>query len=163
MLKMFLKSPLCFIFTVFTYTVFINTAVAQNNVINKADYVLKNDDIYTVNATSSWVGAIAIQDKKIIYVVIDQGVKYYIGEHTQVIDLKGKMVLPGFQDSHIHPVGSALNSYMCSLFVLPSIDAYLGKIKQCVAENPMLNGSMVHGWSHHVFKASEPDKKCSIK
>jgi predicted amidohydrolase YtcJ len=145
--------------TVFTFTAFINSAVAQKNVINKADYVLQNGEIYNVDAMRSWADALAIKNNKIIYIGLDKGVKDYIGKQTKVIDLKGKMVLPGFQDSHIHPVGSALNSYMCSLLGLASIDAYLDKIKQCVAAHP--NATWIHGagWSHRVFQDLQPDKK----
>jgi len=141
------------------FSIFINVALAQNDTVIKADYVLHGGDIYTVDAMRSWADSIAIKGNKIIYVGLDKGVKSYIGEQTKVIDLKGKMVLPGFQDSHIHPVGSALNSYMCSLFGLPSIDAYLAKIKQCVAAHP--DATWIHGagWSHRVFKEFQPDKK----
>jgi len=141
------------------FSIFINVALAQNDTVIKADYVLHGGDIYTVDAMRSWADSIAIKGNKIIYVGLDKGVKSYIGEQTKVIDLKGMMVLPGFQDSHIHPVGSALNSYMCSLFGLPSIDAYLAKIKQCVAAHP--DATWIHGagWSHRVFKEFQPDKK----
>jgi predicted amidohydrolase YtcJ len=127
--------------------------------VGKADYVLRGGEIYTVDASRSWADTLAIKDNKIVYVGLDEGVKEYINKNTKVIDLNGKMVLPGFQDSHIHPVSSALNSYMCSLFGLPSIDAYLTKIKQCVKDNSKAKWIHGAGWSHSLFKDNMPDKK----
>ncbi len=134
----------------------MNTLLAT---VEKADLVLLNGDIYTVDASRSWADAIAVKGNKIVYVGLDQDAKKHIGSNTKVIDLKGKMVLPGFQDSHIHPVSSHLNSYMCSLFALPTVDAYLEKIKQCIKDNP--DAKWIHGagWSHRIFKYKYPDKK----
>jgi predicted amidohydrolase YtcJ len=146
-----------FILTLFLFASFIFSI--NVSAVDKADYVLRGGDIYTVDATRSWASAIAIKDNKIVYVGLDDGVKKYINKNTQVIDLYGKMVLPGFQDSHIHPVSSALNSYMCSLLGLPSIDAYLTKIKQCVQDHPEAKWIHGAGWSHRLFKDNMPDKK----
>ena len=124
-----------------------------------ADFVLHNGNVYTVDANRSWADAVAIKDNKILYVGFDKQAVKYINSNTKVIDLKGKMVLPGFQDSHIHPLSASLNSYSCSLFGLPSVEAYLIKIKQCVADNPDVKWLHGAGWSHRQFNGNYPDKK----
>jgi hypothetical protein len=67
-----------------------------------ADLVLRGGAVYTVDAARSWAEAVAVRGNRIVYVGPEDGVSTYIGPRTRVVDLKGKMVLPGFQDAHIH-------------------------------------------------------------
>ena len=79
--------------------ILVTTAVAAE----KADYVFKNGAIYTIDSKNPTAQAIAITGKYITYVGTNNGVRAFVGDKTQVIDLKGQMLLPGFVDSHIHP------------------------------------------------------------
>ena len=67
-----------------------------------AQKVLKNGFIYTVDSRSSVASAVAIRGGKFVYVGGDAGVRRFIGPNTRVVDLKGRMALPGFVDSHLH-------------------------------------------------------------
>ncbi len=67
-----------------------------------ADRVFFNGNIYTVDEEFSSVTAIAVKDGKFIYVGDDTGVRAHIGELTYVTDLKGKTIIPGLHDSHVH-------------------------------------------------------------
>lgn len=124
-----------------------------------ADIVFRGGDIYTVDAARSWAQSLAISGNKIVFVGLDDEVGPFIGKETTVVDLDGKMVLPGFQDSHVHPVSSALNSYMCSLFGLPGVEAYLAKIAECVKNNP--EAAWIHGagWAHRYFTSENQPTK----
>ncbi len=73
-----------------------NNAFAQGD----ADYVLTNDKIYTVNDKQPWAEAVAIKGSDIVYVGDDNGAREFIGANTTVADLRGKMMLPGFIDTH---------------------------------------------------------------
>ncbi|MCK5914869.1 MAG: amidohydrolase, partial [Deltaproteobacteria bacterium] len=64
------------------------------NAATSADLVLKNGWIYTHFNPLERVEAVAISGKHIVYVGQDQGVAGYIGSHTRVINLEGRMVLP---------------------------------------------------------------------
>ncbi len=77
-------------------------AVEQKSAV--ADLALRNGAIYTVDGARSWAETIAIDDGRIVYVGNDAGAKDYVGPQTQVVDLKGRMVLPGMQDAHVHPI-----------------------------------------------------------
>ena len=68
-----------------------------------ADYVFKNGAVYTMDGKNPKAEAIAITGKNISYVGDNDGAKALIGDKTQVIDLHGQMLLPGFVESHIHP------------------------------------------------------------
>ncbi len=67
-----------------------------------ADTLLFNGKIVTVDHSFSLAQAVAIRDGKFIAVGTNKAVKAYAGPKTKKVDLKGKMVLPGFIDSHPH-------------------------------------------------------------
>jgi predicted amidohydrolase YtcJ len=124
-----------------------------------ADYVLRGGKVYTVDASRSWAEAVAISGREIVFVGRDSEIGNYVDEETVVLQLDGAMVLPGFQDSHIHPVTSALNSYMCSLYGLPGREAYLEKIEECVANHSDANWIHGSGWSHQYFPQGDKPTK----
>jgi predicted amidohydrolase YtcJ len=69
----------------------------------KADLVLKNGNIVTLKVKGDRAQAIAIKGEKIIAEGSDKYIKRFIGNATKVVDLKGKTVVPGFNDVHQHP------------------------------------------------------------
>ena len=84
-------------------------AQAQSNRSNPtADYALINGEIHTMDASGSIATAIGIEGGEIVYVGDSTGLKDVIGIGTEVIDLKGKMALPGFVDGHIHAAAGGL-------------------------------------------------------
>ncbi|MGB2957049.1 MAG: amidohydrolase family protein, partial [Anaerolineales bacterium] len=70
---------------------------------NLSTMVLKNGVIYTVDISLPWAQAIVIKDGIVEFVGSDQEVESYLNSDSYVIDLAGKMVLPGFVDAHAHP------------------------------------------------------------
>ena len=90
----------------------------------------------------------AIKGNEIVFVGQDSDAANYIGAHTRVVDLDGKMVLPGFQDSHIHPVTAILKTSMCSLSGLHGVAAYLARIQECVESNPAAQWIHGAGWAN---------------
>jgi predicted amidohydrolase YtcJ len=74
----------------------------------KADAVFLNGAIYTVNKEQPWADSLAVKDGKFAYVGTRKEAEGLIGEKTSVVDLQGKMVLPGMHDAHTHiePVGN---------------------------------------------------------
>ncbi len=76
-----------------------NTSFAQ------ADLVLKNGIVATLEPTNSIVEAVAIKNGKILFTGNNKEIDKYVGRSTQVIDLNGKFVMPGFIESHAHFVG----------------------------------------------------------
>jgi len=68
----------------------------------RADLVLLNGHIITVDANDTIAEAVAVSDGVITQVGASNHVRRHIGPATQVIDLQGKTVTPGLVDSHIH-------------------------------------------------------------
>ena len=71
-----------------------------------ADTLFINGSVYTMDATRSWADAVGLRDNNIIYVGMDNDADRLRGPDTRVIDLGGKMLMPAFQDAHIHPMGA---------------------------------------------------------
>ena len=103
----------------------------------EADVVLRNGKIYTADPARSIQQAIAFTGNTIVAVGDDQDVAPLIGAATKVIDLGGKLVLPGLIDTHIHPIVGAINGAKCSLAgVQATIDALKPVIQDCLAKDP---------------------------
>ena len=116
-----------------------------------ADSVYRNGRIYTVDARRSWAEAVAIADGRIRYVGSDAGAAAHIGSNTTVIDLGGRMMLPAFQDIHIHPISGGIEASACDLNGLAGLPEYRSIIGEYAAANPDLPWILGGGWSMAVF------------
>ncbi|MDT0603894.1 amidohydrolase [Thalassotalea castellviae] len=115
------------------------TSCAEKNVQSpelKADLVLTNGKIYTVDETKPWAQAVAIKDDEIVYVGDNKGVQAWITSETKQQDLAGQMLLPGFIDSHVHPVmgGAYVRSLSLDTFGTP--EHWYKQIKEYAAQHP---------------------------
>lgn len=116
-----------------------------------ADLALRGGAIYTVDGARSWAQAIAIDDGRIVYVGTDAGASDYIGPETQVVDLKGRMVVPGFQDVHIHPISGGIEAIGCDLNAANSVEEYVATIRKYAEEHPNDTWIKGGGWSMAAF------------
>jgi len=116
-----------------------------------ADTVLLGGRVYTVDAARSWAEAVAIRDGRITYVGTNAGVDAYIGADTSVVDLGGRMLLPAFQDSHIHPISGGIEAAACDLNGLQDLAEYRAAISAYAAENPDVPWILGGGWLMSVF------------
>jgi predicted amidohydrolase YtcJ len=116
-----------------------------------ADLALRNGAIYTVDGARSWAETVAIDDGRIVYVGTDAGAKDWIGPQTQVVDLKGRMVVPGFQDVHIHPISGGIEANGCDLNAATTVEEYLAVIKKYADEHPEELWIKGGGWSMASF------------
>ncbi|MGE3821538.1 MAG: amidohydrolase [Isosphaeraceae bacterium] len=78
---------------------------------DEADLILRNGRIVTVDRDFSVRQALAVQGDRLLRVGSDDEVLETRGPRTQVIDLGGKMVLPGLIDSHTHPTGASMTEF----------------------------------------------------
>jgi predicted amidohydrolase YtcJ len=116
-----------------------------------ADLALTGGAIYTVDGSRSWAQAIAIDDGRIVYVGTDAGAKDYIGPQTKVVPLKGRMVVPGFQDVHIHPISGGIEANSCDLNAATTVEGYVETIKKCAEAHPKDPWITGGGWSMAAF------------
>lgn len=116
-----------------------------------ADTLFNNGKIYTLDAKRSWAEAVAIKDGKIVFVGSNEAARKYAGEQTEVINLRGRMMMPAFQDSHIHPISAGIEASACDLNDIGNLGGYRAKIAEYAAANPELEWILGGGWSMSVF------------
>jgi hypothetical protein len=154
---MFIKLNNLKIFLTIIVTVILSTCHQNNSQL--ADLVFKNGFIYTVNSFNSKSEAVAVSDGKFIYVGDNNGVKSFIGDKTKVIDLKKRMVLPGFIDAHCHPISSYRYFFELNLYDLKTIREIQNEIKEYLISHPDAEYIKGRGWSDTDFPITGPDKK----
>ncbi|MCG7549569.1 amidohydrolase [Pseudoalteromonas sp. Of7M-16] len=110
--------------------------------------VFINGRIYTVNEKAPWAQAIAITDNKIVFVGTSDQAQQYIGDNTQVIDLKGKMVMPGFHDVHMHPLESGSDATQFTIPEATSAQTYINLVAEAAFQNP--NAEWLIGYGHAI-------------
>jgi predicted amidohydrolase YtcJ len=124
-----------------------------------ADLILFDGKVYTVDANRSWAEAVAVIDGKIAYVGSSSGAKKYKGPNTRLVDLDGKMVLPGFQDAHVHPIEAGMAYLGCSLHDGKSVEDYVLIVKECAQQSPEASFIDGGGWTMDLFEDGLPDKR----
>jgi predicted amidohydrolase YtcJ len=117
----------------------------------EAELVLRGGAIYAMDPQRSWQQAIAIRDGRIIYVGADSGADAFTGPDTRVVELNGRMVLPGLQDIHIHPISGGMEVALCDLNGLTTADEYLARVKTYADANPGLKWILGGGWLMSAF------------
>jgi predicted amidohydrolase YtcJ len=132
----------------------------QQNDSSAAGLVLKNGFIYTVDGQRTVAEAVAVKDGKFVYVGSNGEVNPYIGKETHVIDLGGRMVLPGFFDSHCHPAYGAAHQLFDVMFTgLYTIEEYQKALREFAAKHADAKFIKGRGWKNTLFGKTGPDKK----
>jgi len=116
-----------------------------------ADLALRNGAVYTLDGARSWAQAVAISRGRIVYVGTDAGLASHIGAGTRVVDLHGRMVLPGFQDAHIHPISAGIKAKSCDLTDLKTADEYVAAVRKYAAAHPQEAWITGGGWLMSAF------------
>ncbi len=137
----------------------INFATHANNPLFAADLIIVNANIHTMDRSHPAAAAIAIHGNRIIAVGSNDEIKKLAGADTKVIDAKGRLVLPGFNDAHVH--------FMSGGFQLSSVDLrdantpqeFAERIRDFAARLP--KGRWITGgdWDHERW----PDAKLPTK
>jgi len=114
--------------------------------------------VYTVDAARPWAEAVAVRGGKIAAVGSDREVEEWIGPRTTVIDLEGRMVLPGFHDSHVHPVTGGIERKECDLNGIGDVEGILAAIRRYVEAHPAAHWVRGGGWELTLFRDGNPHK-----
>ncbi|MEO0470263.1 MAG: amidohydrolase [Bacteroidota bacterium] len=117
---------------------------------NTADLVLHNTHIYTINQSQPTAEAVAVSDGKILWVGDNEGAKKWMGEKTEVLDLNGKIVVPGLIESHAHIMGIGAQVQNISLAKTSSYDELIAMVAEAVKETP--KGEWIQGRGWHQSK-----------
>ncbi|GAB2847853.1 amidohydrolase [Pseudoduganella ginsengisoli] len=98
-----------------------------------ADTVYRNGYVYTIDAHNSVQQALAVRNGRIAYVGDDDGAGAHIGPKTRVIDLQGRMLMPGLIDAHMHPQSGGSRLLNCSLdYQRLTVPQFQARIQACL-------------------------------
>ena len=125
-----------------------------------ADRVFLNGAVYTVDDDRSWAEAVAITDGEIVFVGSNDGINPYIGSNTEVTDLEGKMLMPGFHDAHAHVRYGGLAETECNLRDEVDIDKIRALLIECRETYDYGSDEWVLGgqWPLAAFPDGNPSK-----
>jgi predicted amidohydrolase YtcJ len=125
-----------------------------------ADFVFLNGGVYTVNPERAWVEAAAVLDGEITYTGRNENARNLIGEKTRIIDLEGKMLIPGFHDSHIHLVSGGQVLRSCNLAEIYTNPEILEKLGTCRSLDGLGDEGWITGgvWDREAFDSVPPDR-----
>jgi hypothetical protein len=137
--------------------IWVGLGLAQTQ---KVDTVVVNARIYTVNSRQPWAEALAIRREKVVAVGSAKDIEAYRGATTKVIDAGGRLVLPGFTDSHIHFLEGSMNAQQIVIEDTQTLAGVLQQVKAYAVAHPEKPWILGRGWSYPMFGAAAlPDKK----
>ncbi|MEQ1735172.1 MAG: amidohydrolase [Rhodoglobus sp.] len=119
-----------------------------------ADLVFTGGPVFTADTVRSRARFVAVTGDRIVAVGNDVG--DHIGPKTRVVDLAGRMLVPGFQDAHVHPVWGGLDLLRCDLSPFATSAEYLTTIADYSAANPNDEWVLGGGWSMSAFPGGTP-------
>lgn len=142
-----LKCPVALPFALpFALTCALASATAAAATL-PADTVYRNGYIYTVDAKDSVQQALAVRGGRIVYVGNDAGAAKLQGQNTTVIDLGGKMLMPGLIDGHMHPQSGGSRLLNCSLDYAPlTVPQFQQRIQACIDQDVRLGRADPKRW-----------------
>jgi predicted amidohydrolase YtcJ len=128
-------------------------------VSDAADTVYTNGKIYTVDENQPWAAAVAIKDGKFVVVGSIADVEAVTGDNTEIIDLTGRMVMPGMIDVHVHTLDKAMSAAFLDIQSPFDVDALSAEIKNYAEQNPDLPYIRGEIWGLGIFENDSPLKE----
>src|SRR5262245_20408311 len=142
----------------FTILLAVGNAAAQEK-DGSADTVILHGKIYTLNPKQPWADALAIRGDHIVAVGSDTEIAKLQTKNTQVIDGKGRLVLPGFTDCHIHFIDGSFSLGRVNLEGAKDAADIQQRLREYRAAHPGDGWILGRGWNYAMFPSSLPDKK----
>lgn len=121
-----------------------------------ADLVVTQGAIYTVEPANTWVEALAVKDGRYVFVGSAADARAWVGPETKVVDLGGRMAMPGLNDLHVHPLMGAIKAlYECTFPFTAKPEDVASALAACAKQRP--KGSWITGgqWGSSFFEQHE--------
>lgn len=121
--------------------------------------ILFNGNLYTMDPKKPVASAVAVRESRIIMTGDDREIMAVKGKQTEIIDLKGRAVLPGFIDAHTHFIDGGLALYDVQLREAADKEDFISRIQEKALDlnkgEWILNGD----WDHQSFTEPEMPRK----
>ena len=148
------------IFSSVVFLLFIITRCSPKYTGEPADLVIKNAKIVTIDNENPRAEAVAMKGEFIIAVTSNKKIEQYIEDGTtEVIDAKGRLVIPGLNDAHIHFTSGGQSMMNLDFRYVHDVKTIQKMVAEKVAQSK--SGELIsgRGWEHETF----PDKKWPTK
>ena len=124
-----------------------------------AELVLRRGAVYVGDAAGTRAESLAIRGGILVYVGTDAGITALIGPGTRVVELEGRLVLPGFHDAHVHPIAAGLEAMRCQLGGIARREGLEARIRECAAAQTGRAWVEGGGWELPLFAEANPHKE----
>ena len=116
-----------------------------------ADLILHNGRIWTADPARGWADALAITGSRITAVGGEREVAAWRRPATRLIDLKGRLAVPGFNDAHIHFLSGSLGLFEVDLTGACTLDQMQQRVRDYAGKNPGDGWITGSGWEYFCF------------
>ncbi|MEE1816073.1 amidohydrolase [Streptomyces sp. SP18ES09] len=123
-----------------------------------ADLVFTRGPVFTADPARTRASSLAVVGERIVAVGHDE-VRDLVGPGTEVVDLTGKLLLPGFQDAHVHAVSGGKELAECDLTGTVGVAEYLERIRRYADAHPEHAWITGGGWSMESFEGGLPTRQ----
>ncbi|MGA9388028.1 MAG: amidohydrolase family protein, partial [Candidatus Bathyarchaeia archaeon] len=127
--------------------------------MSEATLVILNAHALTLNPRQAKAEAIALRDEKILAVGSDKQVRKYVGKKTRIVDAKGRTVVPGLNDCHVHMTGFGQILRTLELRDITSIKQLQARLREYAEKNPEKTWILGGRWDHEKFS----EKRCPTR
>jgi predicted amidohydrolase YtcJ len=124
-----------------------------------ADTVVLHGKVFTLDPAKPWAEAVAIRGQRILAVGSDAEIARLQSKDTQVIDARGRLVLPGLADCHIHFLDGALSLGRVNLEGAKDAADIVRRLREYGEAHPGDGWILGRGWDYAMFPTGLPDKK----
>jgi predicted amidohydrolase YtcJ len=124
-----------------------------------ADLVLAGGRVFDGTGSEPMAASVAVRDGCVVAVGDHDDVVDLVGTGTEVVDVGGGLVTPGFHDAHVHPVYAGAKLVQCDLSGVVDLDATLDVVRTYVASHPDQPWILGGGWSMETFPGGTPTKE----
>ncbi|MBD8517166.1 amidohydrolase [Plantibacter sp. CFBP 8804] len=121
---------------------------------SNADTVFTGGTVFRNALLTPQTGAVAVSDGRIV--ALDADAHAAIGPDTEIVDLRGGLLLPGFVDAHVHPVEAGLEQLACDLSAERTPEGYLATIAAYAEAHPERPWIVGGGWQQAAFPGGTP-------
>jgi predicted amidohydrolase YtcJ len=126
------------------------------------DLILKNGRIWTGSERHAWAEALAIAGGKIVRVGRTSEVVALAGRNSRVINLRGRLAIPGINDAHIHFLSGSLGLSEVDLVGARSLEEIQHRVSEFARSHPEVSWIIGAGWEYSCLSGTESSARASL-
>jgi predicted amidohydrolase YtcJ len=124
---------------------------------NEIDFLFVGGPVLTMDAARTRATAVAVSGQRVLAVGHDDLLDL-VGPETEIVDLRGKALLPGFQDAHVHAVYGGVEMGECDLSGATDLGEYRRRIAAYAQTHPGQAWITGAGWAMEAFEGGQPTR-----